>query len=307
MLKKETKIKIKRAIAYYNLRIFYFFLRVMPKFAVYLLADFAAWAGYYIAFRYRRIAGETLNIAFGNEKTGAEMKKIARDCLAHMAKGMIEMVAFMDKPEILDKMVTIEGRENLDKALAKGKGVIMISGHFGNFPLLLEKLAILSYKINVMLRKMRDKKADEFFSKKRADVGIKSIYTEPRSECVRKSMEALRNNEIIFMLMDQNFGTGGVFVDFFGKKAATATGPVIFALRSGAPIVPAFIIRKENNTHLLIIEPEMAIEERVDKEEMVVANVAKVTNIIERYVRKYPAEWGWIHRRWKSRPNEQAA
>ena len=305
ILSKEVKTRIKRGIAFYSLRVVCLILRIIPKSAVYAFAEFAARLGFFIAVRHRRIAYESLNIAFGETKKRAEITKIVKDCFTNMSKGMLEMLAFLDQPQSLDKMVCLSGKDNLDQALAKGKGVIMLSAHFGNFPLLLTKLAILGYKVNIVLRKMRDEKTDEYFYKKRMAFGIKSIYTQPRATCVKNIISVLRNNEIVFMLMDQNFGTGGVFVDFFGKKAATATGPIILALRSGAPIVPAFIFRTENNKHNLIIEPEMQLEKNEDNDQMILANVAKITDIIESYVRKYPSEWGWIHRRWKSRPKDE--
>jgi KDO2-lipid IV(A) lauroyltransferase len=300
---KQIKKKIKRAIGFYSLRIFGTILSLLPKRWIYAISEFIAGIGYFFALRHRHIAYESLNIAFGNSKTKKEIKKIIKDCFANMIKGMLEMFVSLDNPKNLDKIVNIEGKEHLDKALAKGKGVIMVSGHFGNFPLLLTKLAILGYKVNTLIRKMRDERADEYFYRKREALGVKSIYTSPNTECVRNSIEALRNNEVVFILMDQNFGrAGGVFVDFFGRKAATAPGAVVFALRTHAPIVPAFIFRNQDNTHQLIIEPELDLELGKNKDETVRINVAKITKIIERYIRKYPAEWGWIHRRWKSQP-----
>ncbi|MDP1854159.1 MAG: lysophospholipid acyltransferase family protein [Candidatus Omnitrophota bacterium] len=306
ILTKEVKTRIKRAIAFNSLKFFGAIIRVLPKPAVYALAASAAKVGFFIAVRHRRTAYESLNIAFGNKKNKQEITKIIKDCFVGMAKGILEMLAFFSKPQLLDKMVSVEGRDNLDEALSKGKGVIMVSGHFGNFPLLLTKLVILGYKVNLVLRRMRDGRADEYFNKRRSIVGIKSIYTQPRTECVKNIITALRNNEIVFMLMDQNFGSGaGVFVDFFGRKAATATGPVVFALRTDAEIVPAFIFRKADNMHQLTIEPRIVLgtQADADKDKIIFDNVAKITGIIERYVRAHPAEWGWIHRRWKSQPN----
>lgn len=305
---KEIKKQIKRGIAFHALRVCYVVLCFIPKPVVYFLAEFCAKIGYFIAIRHRRTAYESLNIAFGNDKTPAEIKKIVKDCFTNMAKGILEMLAHSNDPQSLGRLVSFEGKDNLDCALSKGKGVIIISGHFGNFPLLLAKLAVSGYKVNILLRKMRDGKTDEYFNRKRLALGIKSIYTQSRIACVSNSINALRNNEIVFMLMDQNFGSGsGVFVDFFGRKAATATGPVIFALRTGAPIIPVFIMRNpDGKTHKLIIEPELLLADALDKDKVIQESTAKITAIIERYVRKFPAEWGWIHRRWKNQPKPSA-
>jgi len=149
---------------------------------------------------------------------------------------------------------------------------------------------------------MRDARAEKIFMAKRSRFGIKTIYSQPRKVCIENSLRALRNNELLFVPIDQNFGTGGVFVDFFGRKAATAIGPVVLAQRTKATIVPCFIIRQRDDTHKIIIEPPLNLEEASGQNETVTINIQKLTNIIESYIRRYPAQWGWIHRRWKSRP-----
>jgi len=119
---------------------------------------------------------------------------------------------------------------------------------------------------------------------------------------VNNTIAALRNNELVFIPIDQNFGTGGVFVNFFARKAATATGPVILAQRTGAAIIPCFIIREPDDKHKIIFEAELELLEGKDPQEAILINIQRLTDIIESYIRRYPAEWGWIHRRWKSKP-----
>jgi KDO2-lipid IV(A) lauroyltransferase len=150
---------------------------------------------------------------------------------------------------------------------------------------------------------MRDSRVEKIFMKKRARLNINTIYSQPRNACVNNTIKALRNNEAVFIPLDQNFGTGGVFVDFFGQKAATATGPVILARRSGALLLPCFIIRQKGDSHKIIFEPALDLEEGKDQQDSILINIQRLTNIIESYIRKYPAEWGWIHRRWKSKQN----
>lgn len=135
---------------------------------------------------------------------------------------------------------------------------------------------------------------------------MRTVYAVPRRECVMNVLKALSNGEVLFIPLDQNFGgDGGVFVDFFGQKAATATGPVVFARRAKAPIVPMFIVREKDGAHTIMVEQALDLQERSDGEEAVTINIARLTNLIERYIRRYPHEWGWMHRRWKSRPAEK--
>jgi len=153
------------------------------------------------------------------------------------------------------------------------------------------------------MRPMRDSRVEKFFQEKRLKLNIKTIYSQPRKTCVDASIRSLRNNELVFIPIDQNFGSGGVFVDFFGRKAATATGPIVMARRTGAVIIPCFIIRQKDDTHKIIFEPPLDLAEDKDGRSSILINTQRLTNIIELYIRKYPAEWSWIHRRWKSRPD----
>jgi KDO2-lipid IV(A) lauroyltransferase len=135
-------------------------------------------------------------------------------------------------------------------------------------------------------------------------VGLKTVHSIPRDACVVQSLKVLRDKELLVVLLDQNSGSKtGVFVDFFGQKAGTATGPIIFAMRTGAPILPIFTLRQgSSDHHKVVIEKHFYLEEQATDEETIQHNVQKLTTIIEGYIRKYPTEWGWMHRRWKSRP-----
>jgi len=277
--------------------------KVIPGSSLYGFAQGIASAGYFIARKQRKIALESLSIAFGQDKTKQEIEQIAKECFTFMAKAGLEIMFLMDRPQLLKKRVQIVGRENLDAALSRGRGVILVSAHFGNFPLLLSRLSLEGYKVAGIMRAMRDRRAEKIFLARRNRLKIKTIYNQPRKACVDNSIHSLRNNEVVFIPIDQNFGTGGVFVDFFGRKAATARGPIILARRTKATILPCFILRQEDDTHKIIFEPALNLEEGRSNQETVIINIQRLTNIIESYIRQYPAEWGWIHRRWKSRPN----
>ncbi|MDD5553221.1 MAG: lysophospholipid acyltransferase family protein, partial [Candidatus Omnitrophica bacterium] len=275
----------------------------VPGHCVLSFARAVGGAAFVFSRKHKKIALDSLAISFGKEKSRQEMEGIARECFTFLAKSAFELISLLDKPELIKEQVTFSGRENLDAALSKGYGVILVSAHFGNFPLMLARIRLEGYKVSGIMRPMRDTRVENFFAKKRDRFGIKTIYSVPRRVCVEETLKTLRGNELIFIPLDQNFGTGGVFVDFFGKKAATATGPVVLALRTKSSIIPAFIVRQKDDTHRIIFEKAMELEEGKTGQDTVVINIQKLTGIIESYIRKYPAEWGWIHRRWKSRPN----
>ncbi len=263
--------------------------------------------GFPFLIKQKRIARESLAIAFGQEKISQEIDQIFKSCFWNVSQGMMELMYYMEHPQWISKMSYFDGKEHLDRALQKGHGVIAVSAHFGNFPLMLLRCVQEGYKTSAIIRPARDEEMEKYFLNLRTKLGLTTIYSQPRKVCVDQSLRALRNNELLFIPLDQNFGSAaGVFVDFFGEKAATATGPVVFAMRTTAPIVPMFIIRESDDRHRIIIEEPLEIEYRDSDKETLEFNTAKITKVIERYIRKYPQEWGWMHRRWKSRPSAMA-
>lgn len=299
---KKIRKSLSRFAGWFGLNVCSLIIKIIPERNLYGFARKIASLGYIFAVKQKNIALGSLTIAFGTEKSADEVSRIAKDCFTDMAKSAIELMFLMDKPQILKKRIKLVNKENLDAALKEGNGVIMVSAHFGNFPLLLARLSLEGYKASGIMRPMRDERVEKIFVKKRQRYNVKTIYSQPRNVCVETAIRTLRGNELVFIPIDQNFGTGGVFVDFFGQKAATATGPVVLAQRTKAALLPCFIIRQPDDTHRIIFEPRLDLEEGKNPQETVLINIQKLTGIIESYIRKYPAHWGWIHRRWKSKP-----
>ena len=246
---------------------------------------------------------ENLHIAFGAERTDEEIKQIANNCFDNLAIGMIELIYFIDRPKKIIEKVRIEGKEHLDAALSKGHGAVLLSAHLGNFILMYLRMALEGFKVNCIMRRVRDEEFEKHISKFRNENGIQTIYSLPHRQCVGNALKSLRNNEILFILLDQNYGEDGrVFVDFFGQPAATATGPVVFSQRAEAPILPIFIVRENKDQYKIIIDPPVELKAAAVGDAEMVQNVAQLTKIIEAKVRRYPHEWGgWLHRRWKSK------
>lgn len=302
MIIKKFYKNSRRFLAWLVLMLCSLLVKVIPARFLYSFASFLGGLGYFILPRHRRIALESLDTAFSGEKSRKEQKQIARACFISIAKSAVELMFFLDRPEMLFQRFTISGKEILDEQLEKGNGVILVSAHFGNFPLMVVRLAMQGYKISALMRPMRDGRVERYFLKKRGRWNIGIIYSQPREICVDKTIETLRKNELIFVPVDQNFGSGGVFVNFFGHKAATAIGPVILARRTKAALLPCFIVRQEDNSHRIIIDRPIALSDDPAINERTLVDVQRMTRVIEEYIRRYPNEWGWIHRRWKSRP-----
>lgn len=300
--------RIKRAIGRLAYFVFTGLFRVLPYPVIKGMTNLLLSIGYRVLRRMRKTAMETLTIALGKEKSTQELEQICKECFYNAGKCAIEIGVYNTRPKLLMSKLCLEedSQKNLEAALKEGKGVLGISAHFGNFPLMLLYLAQRGYPTNAIIRPSRDEKIEVHFQRARARLGLKTIHSYPRETCVRESIKCLRNKELLVVLLDQNTGSkSGVFVDFFGQKAGTATGPIIFALRTGSPILPIFTIRDGEDSHRILIEPHFYLEAKETDEATIQHNVQKITNIIERYIRAYPKEWGWMHKRFKSKQHEQ--
>jgi KDO2-lipid IV(A) lauroyltransferase len=299
--------KIQRAVIYSTGFAFFvvcsLIMRFLPQFLLYEFAKALGVLGYALGISFRRVALQNLRAAYGNGITRAQRKRIILECFISIFKSAVEMVAVVGKtPDFIKARYELVDKEHLDRALAKGKGVILVSAHFGNFPMMVVRIACDGYKAGAIMRPLKDARFERFLSGERDRFKVHTIKSIPRKECIVETIRSLRNNEAIFLPLDQNFGTGGIFVDFFGRKAATATGPAVLAKRTGAALVPCFIIRQKDNRHQIVFEPEVPLAQGSSEDESILINVQKMTSIIESYVRRYPAEWSWIHRRWKAQP-----
>jgi len=306
MMLKDIKKKTERTLVRFAYYFFSWLFRALPYPTIKAISGGLLTLVYIILQRMRTTAMNTLQIAFGKEKSQDELKKICKDCFYNAGRGVIELGAFTARPALIKESFTFEGnsREHLDAAFKEGHGVIGISAHFGNFPLMLLYLAQMGYPTNAIIRPSRDEIIEKDFQASRSSLGLKTVHSYPREACVAQSLKALRDKELLVVLLDQNTGSkSGVYVDFFGQKAGTATGPIIFAMRTGAPLLPIFTLRQgDSDKHTVLIEKHFYLQQKATDEETIQYNVQKLTNIIEGYIRKYPHEWGWMHRRWKSRP-----
>ncbi len=302
-MSREYKKTLRRKSAWIALRVFVSFSKALPLSWNYFIGNVLGSLAYLIIGRHRKIAIDSLSVAF-SEMSLKEKKRIIRFYFAFMAQSTFELISFVKNPHYLEK-IRVEGRKNLEKALEKKKGVLLLTAHLGNFPLMLFKLARQGYPINIVARPMRDKDTDNYVNDLRTKGGVKTILSYPRKVCISGILNALRNNEIVVIQVDQNFGTGGVWVKFFGKLAATPVGPITLALRTKAAIVPAYMIRESWGKHQLRIFPQEEPIIKEDRDETILLNAIKLTRIIECWIREFPSQWAWVHRRWKSRPSEQ--
>jgi len=299
----ELKKRVNDCAGWLMLRPLYLIIPRLPLRFSYVLAEMIGQIAYLILFPYRKRVRENLSIAFGKEKSKEELTATGRDMSMHLVKGAVELLYSCSpaKDKIFER-IRVTGKENLDAALAKNKGVIALSSHLGNYTLLGRRLEQDGYLFHTLRKDPKGPLLTRFYRKLEKIYGGTFIYVEPWRECLHRMITCLRNNGIVCFVPDENKRHGGVKVDFFGQKASTAIGPAVLSLRTGAPIVPIFIIREMDDTHTIVIEPEMEVNLSGDQDRDVYLITDQFTRIIESYVRRYPSQWQWISDRWREKP-----
>jgi len=264
------------------------------------MADF--WGGMLFCLdkKHRGIAMDNLTYAFGHQKQPEEIKKIARQVFINLVQVVFEVGWSLNLDEIrLSTHFKIDGYHHLKNAYEKGKGVLVLTAHFGNWELLSVVGAMIKFPINIVARPLDFKPLDHFIFYLRTRFGGKII---PKQRSIRAIIKSLDRGEMVLLLMDQNVDWyEGVFADFMGHRACTNKGLALLALKTGAPVVPVFMVR-ENSGFRAEFGPEIPLIETGDKTKDVELNTLQYNRIIEAIVRRYPEQWFWVHQRWKTKP-----
>lgn len=293
------KFKLRRYVLYYAGRVLAFLIALLPLRAALSLAGFAGSVAYAVLPQYRLVTLRNLEYVFAGQKSREEIRAIAKNVFVNLAKNAVEMLNF---PKLsasnIDRFVRIVNIDVVNSALAKGHGIVVVTGHFGNWELMPATLRIKGYAGSVIGRRIYFEKYDQFLNSLRKCHGVDVIY---RDESPRKVLKVLKNNGIMGVVADQDVDSvDGVFVDFFGHPAYTPAGPVALAKVSGAALIPAFMIRSGDH-HRLVFENPVNLVDTGDKEKDMVTNTQAWSSVIEDYIRRYPDQWVWMHRRWKTK------
>jgi Kdo2-lipid IVA lauroyltransferase/acyltransferase len=274
--------------------------RLPPRVAVGLGAGLGE-LGYLALAGRRRVALANLETAFGPALAATDRRALARANFRHLGITALECCRlFFGRPGLMLDQVRIEGVEHIKAALADERGAFYLTGHFGNWELLAAAHMLAGLPpLNVVIRPLDNPYLDRLVARGRTRGQLRLISKKAAVDGVRA---ALGRGECVGILLDQNAGREGVFVPFFGRPASTSRSLAVLALKTGAPVVPAFIHRLPDGGHRVTLEPAIPLARTGQRERDVIANTARFTEAIERQVRAYPEQWFWVHRRWKTQP-----
>jgi Kdo2-lipid IVA lauroyltransferase/acyltransferase len=256
---------------------------------------------YLLHFRLREVGMRNLAMVFP-EKSLTERRRILRGVFTSLGRQLAELCQFPRyTAENIAEVVVYDGLENYERAYVRGMGVLFLTAHFGGWELSAFAHSIHGHWLHVVMRPMDNPYLDRLLQSYRTMHGNKVV---PKDDFVRGLLAAMRAGETVGILMDTNMTLPqGVFVDFFGIPACTASGLARIALRTNAAVVPGFTIWDEAlGKYRLRFDPAVELVRTGNLERDIVANTQKFTKVIEEYVRKYPDQWLWVHRRWKTRP-----
>jgi KDO2-lipid IV(A) lauroyltransferase len=248
----------------------------------------------------REIALENLTGAISRNsiQTSSDPESIIKQNFGNLGKSLVEIVKInYGLGNQIINHVEIIGIENYEKIREKGNGIVPIIGHCGNWELMAIALSKKLTKINVIARPQNNLYVNRIIERTREKYGNHIIY---KKGALKNIFSSLKRNEVVGILMDQSVVKAeGVIIEFLGKKASTMKIPALIARKTGATVLPAFI-RRTNGGHIIEIGEEVELDKSPDLDTAVLNDTINFTSYIEEYIRQNPAEWLWMHRRWKS-------
>ncbi|OGP92364.1 MAG: hypothetical protein A2156_14900 [Deltaproteobacteria bacterium RBG_16_48_10] len=288
-------------LQYVIMRGFRFFINFLPE-------DSALWLGrqlgrlaFYLDREHRTVALQNLNLAFIHEKSKEELRAIAQGTFQNLGMTTVEFfrIPRMDI-EAFRKRVTVEGLEIITDLLDNNKkrGGLLLLSHLGNWELMGLLTKLLGIPISVIARPIKKNRwVDRMVSEIREAAGVEVIFAEKAS---RKVIRALSQNGLIGILIDQRAKRSeGVWIDFFGKKAPTTPALAVLAMRTGAPVIPVFMVRDGFKRHRVLIQKPLEIDHSGDIQKDIETNTQRINCTLESMIRLYPDQWFWVHRRWE--------
>ncbi|MFH1228609.1 MAG: lysophospholipid acyltransferase family protein [Planctomycetota bacterium] len=276
-------------------------LQRLPLSLSMLLGEWLGIFAYFAVPSRRRTALNNLRLSLGNEKSQAELNRIAWEMAKNIGKNTIEFFRLpMITPKNIDNYVEFKGLENLQEALKLNRGAFMLTAHFGNWELALAAMVVKGYSMSLVTKYLKNEMLNQFWLESRRKLGINVFY---REGSLKEIIRALKANGLMGFVLDQNTKREeGVFVNFFGRPACTIPSLAVLSQRLETPVVPTFIIRKPNGRHCLTFGKHLMFSQTSGSQDPIVYNTQVYTDVIERYIRQYPEQWIWMHKRWKTQP-----
>jgi KDO2-lipid IV(A) lauroyltransferase len=273
----------------------------LPRGLARLIGNLLAWSVYRISGRLRRVGERNLELALPELSPG-ERERILRGVFRHLGWQLVEFCRMPRySAENTSDWIRTEGLNHYRAAKLRGKGVLVVTGHLGAWELSSFYHSLMGYPMSMVIRRLDNRRLDEYVNGIRCMHGNRVLH---KDDFARGLLNGMRKGETVGILMDTNMTPPqGVFVKFFGRQACTASGVAHIALKTGAAVLPGFMVwEPAEGKYVLHFGPELAFARTGNTEADILAATQRCTQAIESWIRRYPDQWLWIHRRWKTRP-----
>jgi KDO2-lipid IV(A) lauroyltransferase len=305
MISKHLE-KLTQELSSCVLKLWFWVVRVLPRTLLLSLSEILADAGFYLLFKFRKNSIKNLTLALGESLEGRKIVLIVRHSIRNFFRDIVEFSLAAEAPEKIRREICVLGQEHLDEALARGKGVIILSAHLGNFFLVGPRLTIEGYPAHALINQPRKRLFSEFIEYCRCRLRQRSIPARPRRHASRALLQVLRRNELAIVIADEfadEYKSGkGISVPFFGRTVLGRRGVATLSLRAGAPVLPAYMIRDPIGRLALVIEPEITLLRSGQINAAIRENVIRIAQWLEAVVRRYPDQWNWTNVHWQEAP-----
>jgi len=274
-------------------------VRILPRRWLFAFSNALASLAFLLIRGYRTRSIMNLRVALAGCAGAGDAHVIVRRTLRNFFRACVEMIIAMESSdEERRAAIPVDGLEHLQSAIAKGKGVIVLSAHLGNFFLAGTRLAVEGYPIHILINQPSNSKFAKLLDEFRLQIKISTIHARPRQQALRELNAVLRRNGIVVMIADEYRKGNGIPTTLFGRTVFARRGPATLASRTGAAVVPACLVRQTDDSLRLLIEPELELMRPGSSQAEGAENVSLMTRWLEKTVRAYPDQWNWQNIRW---------
>ena len=302
-MNKKTWRKIKYPILVAGIRLFIFTVRLFPRRLEIARFKLRGRIAYSLLGRERRLCIKHLKYAYGEEKSQEELEKITLAVFQNLALNFYDMAYtfhYRTKKQFL-KVWEIKGEEHLKAAYNRGQGVLVSTCHIGSWEFSAIAPPILGYETSAVSAPLKNARINDLIVKSREARGMKNI-SRGKGKAMPLILEALKHNECMIIMIDQDIVAKGTFVDFYDKPAFTTIGAAKIALAAEVPVVTMVTRRLPNNKHCVEFFPAIEMTHSGDAVKDLVENTKRIHHPIEDLIKSYPEQWVWFHERWKRKP-----
>ncbi len=233
-----------------------------------------------------------------------EAKVTVKESFVNLARNVLDILYMPNlNEENLKEYIEIDHLERMESALAEGHGVVVLTGHIGTWEWLSAAFTLNGMPVTAIAKTQPNEQYTRVLDDLRATIHVE-IFSRGTSELLAAG-RALKKGKILGFLADQDAGPGGAFIEFLGKTASTPMGPAVFARKFHSPVLPAFILRKPDGRHKVVIGEVLRYEDTGDSDKDLLDFTVRMTKILEKIVRENPTQWIWFQKRWNTPPEQQ--